>query len=267
MVTELPRLGLGTWKNTDPEQCAASVRTALDLGYRHIDTAQLYENEAAVGRGIRATDVDREEVFLATKVSTRNLAYEDVLSSTEESLDRLGVGYLDLLYVHWPLRTYEPEDTLAAFDELHDDGVIEHVGLSNFEPDLLAEAPSHLDAPIFAHQVEMHPLCPQSELHEIAIEEDHWLVAYSPLARGDALTHRTVRSVAEEAGITPAQVCLAWLLAKERVVPIPKATGAPHIEENWEARNVALTSEQIDRIDGIERHERQVDFERAPWNR
>ena len=153
-------LGLGTYQNTDPETCAESVRLALEAGYRHVDTAAGYDNEAAVGRGIDAADVPREAVFLATKVSTDQLAYDDVIASAERSRELLGVETIDLLYVHWPIRSYDAPETLAAFDELVDRGLIRHVGLSNFTPDLLDEAREHLDAPIFAPQVECPPLLP-----------------------------------------------------------------------------------------------------------
>lgn len=126
----IPTLGLGTWENTDPDACSNAVETALEMGYRHIDTAQAYGNEESVGRGIAAADVDRADVFLATKVWIDNLAHDDVLETTQESLEKLDVDGLDLLYVHWPAREYDPETTLAAFQELHDEGTIERIGVS-----------------------------------------------------------------------------------------------------------------------------------------
>jgi len=157
----IPTLGIGTWQNEDHDQCAESVRTALDHGYRHVDTAQAYRNEEAVGRGIAEADVDREDVFLATKVWTSNLAHDDVLETTEESLDRLRTDYLDLLYVHWPANEYDPEETLSAFAELRDEGAIERIGVSNFEPRHLDEARDVLGELPFANQVEFHPLLPR----------------------------------------------------------------------------------------------------------
>jgi diketogulonate reductase-like aldo/keto reductase len=186
----MPRLGIGTWQNTDAEQCAQSVRTALESGYRHVDTAQIYGNEDAVGDGIAAADVDRDDVFLATKVWTKSLAYDDVLQSTEESLDKLGVDHVDLLYIHWPAGAYDPEDTLAAFDELYEQGTISHIGVSNFEPHHVETAVETLDAPLFANQIEMHPFLQQSELRAHAKEHDYEIVAYSPLARGGVFDQR-----------------------------------------------------------------------------
>ena len=265
MDTSMPRIGLGTWQHTDPEQCVESMGLALEMGYRHIDTAQSYDNEELVGRGIAESDVDREEVFLATKVSTSNLAYDDVLESTRESREKLGVDTIDLLYVHWPRRTYDPERTLTAFQELHDDGVIAHIGVSNFEPRHLDEAATVLDTPVFANQVEMHPLCPQHELVERAQRDGHWLVAYSPLARGAIFDHPDIAAVTEAEGITPAQVCLAWCLSKDRVAVIPKATGEAHLRENFEAGEIELSTESIERLDDIEKRDRQVNPSNAPW--
>lgn len=265
MVADIPRIGFGTYDITDPDTCRESVRRALEVGYRHVDTAQGYDNEGAVGTGIEAADLDREGVFLATKLSTRNLAYEDVLRSTAESRRRLGVETIDLLYVHWPIRTYDPDETLAALAELQDDGHVRHIGLSNFTVPLLDEALEVLDRPILAHQVEMHPLLQQSELHEYAIEADHWLVAYSPVAKGQVAEIPVIQEIAAARDATPGQVSLAWLLAKENVVPIPKSAG-PHIEENYAALDLDLREEEIERIDGIDEERRLVDFDAAPWN-
>ncbi|MFC7044775.1 aldo/keto reductase [Halobacteriaceae archaeon GCM10025711] len=262
----IPAVGLGTYENTDPEQCAASVATALDAGYRHVDTAQGYENEAFVGEGLARADVAREEVFVATKVTPDNLAYDDVLSSTEASLDRLGVDAVDLLYVHWPIRSYDAEDTLAAFDDLYDDGVVRNVGLSNFTPDLLDEAIDVLDAPVAAHQVEMHPLLQQEELLGYARDHGHRLVAYSPLAKGTVAEVPELADVAEKHDATAAQVSLAWLREKGAVA-IPKATGEAHIRENLASRDLELDADDVAAIDAIDRTERVVDPDVAPWNR
>jgi len=264
-VGERHRLGLGTWKNTDPEECRDTVRDALELGYRHVDTAQGYDNEAYVGDGIAAANVDREDVFLATKVSTGNLAYEDAVESTEESLDKLGTDYVDLLYVHWPINTYDAEDTLSAFQELYDRGAIERVGVSNFEVRHLEEAADTLDAPIFANQVECHPYLQQEELRAYAREHDHWLVAYSPLARGSIFDDPVLGDIAEKHDATVPQVSLAWLLALENVVAIPKARGE-HVAENWAAREIDLDERDMERIADLDRGEREVDFDDAPWN-
>ena len=261
---EIPDIGLGTYELRG-DDCAEAVATALDAGYRHVDTAQMYENEAAVGDGVARADVDREDVFLATKVWRDRLGYGDAIESTYASLDRLGVDTLDLLYVHWPLDTYDADETLRALDALVNRGKVDRVGLSNFTPELLVEARVKLDAPVYAHQVEMHPCCPQDDLLDAARDYDHRLVAYSPIARGAVSDVPAVRAVAERHDATPAQVSLAWLMAKD-VVPIPRSASAEHIRENLAARELDLTAEDVARIDGVERRERVVDFPDAPWN-
>ncbi|WP_394338536.1 aldo/keto reductase [Halonotius aquaticus] len=264
-ANEMPMVGLGTWKNSDPEACAESVATALETGYRHIDTAQAYGNEDAVGNGIEQAAVDREDVFLATKIWIDNLAYDDVLETAEASLDRLGVDSVDLLYVHWPSRTYEAEETLAAFNELYDQGKIDRIGVSNFEPEQLAEAIELSDAPIFANQIEIHPLLQQEELREVCADHDVELVAYSPLARGEVFDIPEIESIADDHGVSPAQISLAWL-RHHGITAIPKATGADHIQDNWASLSVSLSDAEIETIDSIETTDRRVDPDFGPWN-
>jgi len=264
-ASDMPMLGLGTWKNSDPETCAESVATALETGYRHIDTAQAYNNDAAVGDGIERAAVDREEVFLATKIWIDNLSYDDVLETAEASLDRLGVESVDLLYVHWPSRTYDAEDTLAAFTELYDRGRIDRIGVSNFQPEQVAEAIELSDAPIFANQVECHPLLQQEELREVCADHDVELVAYSPLARGAVFDVPEIEAIADDHGVSPAQISLAWL-REEGVTAIPKATGEDHISDNWASLSVDLTDDDLATIRGIDRTDRQVDPGFGPWN-
>ncbi|WP_435076025.1 aldo/keto reductase [Halococcus sp. AFM35] len=260
----MPMLGLGTWENEDPEQCAESVRSALDMGYRHIDTAQAYGNEESVGEGIAQADVPRKEIFLATKVWKSNLNYDDVIHSTTESLDKLDTGAVDLLYTHWPSGEYDPEDTLPAFEELKDRGAIDRIGVSNFEPEHLDEAREVLDEPIFANQVECHPLLQQEELREYCDDHDIELVAYSPLARGKVFEVDELSEVADKHDASEAQVSLAWLREKG-ITAIPKATSDDHIADNWASLGVELDDEDVEKIDDIDERERQVDPGFAPW--
>jgi len=260
----MPALGIGTWQNTDPEECANAVATALEMGYRHVDTAQAYDNEAAVGEGLARAAVPRDDVFLATKVWIDQLGGDDVVASTEESLERLGVDSLDLLYIHWPAGAYDPADTLAAFDDLYDEGLIERIGVSNFEPEQVTEAVETADAPIFANQIECHPLLPQDELRAHCADHDVEVVAYSPLARGAVFDVPEISAVAEKHGVSEAQVSLAWLREKG-VTAIPKATSETHIRDNWASRTLELDDEDVSKIDGIGRTERQVDPDFAPW--
>lgn len=267
-MTELPPIGLGTWENTEPDACATAVQTALEMGYQHVDTADIYGNEEHVGEGIARADVDREAFVLASKAHTQatGLTYDDVIETAEQSLDRLGVDSLDLFYVHWPTGDYEAEETLPAFDQLVDEGLIREVGVSNFEPRQVETAMEVLDAPLFANQVEMHPLLQQEELVAHAEEHDYTLVAYSPLARGDVFDVPEVSEIAEKYGISEAQVSLAWLRSKDNVVAIPKATSRAHVEDNVASLDLELDDDDLATIDGIEREDRHLDFDVAPWN-
>jgi 2,5-diketo-D-gluconate reductase B len=162
------------------------------------------------------------------------------------------------------MRAYDPEESLRALSALHDDGLARHVGVSNFTPELLDEARDSLDTPIAAHQVECHPLLQQDTLRAYAREHGHALVAYCPLGQA-SITHPTLEDVAEKHDTSVPLVCLAWSLAQESVVPIPKATGE-HVRENWEARKLALDDEDLDRIAAIEETERLVDPDGAAWH-
>jgi diketogulonate reductase-like aldo/keto reductase len=264
-MTAFEPFGLGTYQ-LEGEQCTESVATALDAGYRHIDTAQSYENEDRVAAGIDQSSVSRDDIFLATKLATGNLAYDDAVETARESADTLGVECIDLLYVHWPLNSYDATETCRALNDLHEDGVIDRVGLSNFRPDQLDTATDLLDVPLFAHQVECHPLLPQDELREYAVEDDHWLVAYCPIARNQVADVPEMVEVAERHDATPAQVSIAWLRSKENVAAIPKATSESHIRENLAATELELDAEDVATIDAIEDRNRIVAFDDAPWN-
>lgn len=255
-------LGLGTWQNTEPERCKKAVEHALNTGYKHIDTAQAYNNEEYVGLGIEQSGVDREDIFLASKVWISNLLPSNVVSSTESSLEKLRTEYIDLMYVHWPAGDYQGEETLKAFQTLKEKGLIKNIGVSNFEIPQLEEALQHVE--IFANQIEMHPMLPQQELREFCEENDVEVVAYSPLARGDVFNIQEIQEVAEKHSVSEAQVSLAWIMEKG-ATPIPKASTEEHIEDNLEARNLDLDEEDIEKIDSIKGEERMVDPDFAPW--
>jgi len=245
----LPPVGLGTMGIDDP----STIATALDVGYRHLDTAQIYDNEAVVGDGIEASNVSREELTVATKVWADSLAPTDVITTTEASLDRLGLDRLDLLYVHRPIESYDPAATLAAFDQLYNSNTIGGVGLSNFTVEQLETARAELSAPIAAHQVEFHPLFWSTELLDHAQKYDYQLVAYSPLAGGTVREINTVVEIADAHETTPEAVAIAWLLSKPNVVTIPKASSRRHLEANLQAQTVTLTNDECRRIDEIDR--------------
>ena len=233
------------------------------MGYNHIDTAQIYENESQVGKGIVESDRDRDDFFLASKVWIDQLSEIDVINSTEESLEKLQTEYVDLMYIHWPAGEYSPEETFKGFNELKEQGLIKNIGVSNFTVEQMKEAQKHAD--IFANQVEMHPLLPQEELLQACKEEGIELVAYSPLARGEVFNVQEIQEVAEKHGVSEAQVSLAWIREKG-ATPIPKASSEDHIRDNLDSLEVELDDEDISKIDSINREERKVDPDFGPWN-
>jgi diketogulonate reductase-like aldo/keto reductase len=247
----IPALGLGTWQNTG-STCTETVRTALEMGYRHVDTAQAYDNEAAVGEALAAADVDREDLFLTTKVWRSNLRDRAVRDSVRESLDALGVDYVDLLLIHWPHPRVPVTETLGAMAELREAGLVRHLGVSNFTREGLAEAVAAVDAPIVADQVLYHPYTDQSELRAFCLDNDVALTAYSPLARGDVLSDEALARIGERYGKSAAQVALRWLVQQEGVVAIPKATGRDHLAENLAVFDFSLTDEEMERIAALE---------------
>ena len=270
MAAGFQRIGLGTYSDENREQWVENVSQALEAGYRHVDTAEVYGNETYVGEGIRRADLPREDIFLATKTVHEvkpGPEREDVIEGVRGSLDRLGTDYLDLLYVHWPADLYDPETTLGAFNELYDAGTIRHAGVCNFEPDQLERAREVLDPPLFANQVEMHPLLQQADLLADAQAHDHWLVAFCPLAQGAVFDVPEVREVADRHGVSPARVSLAWLLSKDNVAVIPKASSRAHLRDNLAAVDLDLDDADLARIDSIDRERRIIDREYAPWNR
>lgn len=265
--TDWPRphvLGLGTGELRDLETCRRTVARALDLGYRHVDTASLYGNESAIGEALRESVVDRDGVFLATKVPSENLGRDDLRDSVAASRDALDVETIDLVYVHWPAHAYDPEETLGALSSLRDRGTIRHIGLSNFTPALLDGAVRSADPQIFAIQAELHPFLPQRELRERARRHGIRVVAHTPLCQGQVVDHTVLSSIAKKHGVTEAQVSLAWILSMDGVAAVPGARGE-HIEENLDAVSLALDADDVRRIEAIEERRRCVSYDFAPW--
>lgn len=244
---DVPALGFGTWPMRG-ETCRTAVRTALEYGYRHVDTAQMYQNEAAVGRAIADSGVPREDVFLVTKLLRGNLAHEDVLRSTAASLERLDTDYVDLLLIHSPSRSVPIEETIGAMNRLQAEGTVEHIGVSNFSVAQLEAAMEASETPVLTDQVEYHPFTSQSDLLEFCLDHDVVLTAYSPVARGRVLGNDTLGEIGERYGKTPAQVALRWLVQQEIVAAIPKAATPEHIAENVDVFDFELTPDEMERV-------------------
>ena len=241
---KVPSLGLGTYRLTG-EACERTVERGLRVGYRHLDTAQMYGNEAEVGRGIEDAGVDREEIFLTTKVWPSDFARDRVLQKTGESLKKLRTEYVDLLLMHWPGDGVPLVETLGAMRELQEEGSLLHVGVSNFSPSLVDEAAGH--AEIFCNQVKYHPYRNQGALLGQAQEMDYLLTAYTPLSRGGVGQDTTLREIGETHNKTATQAALRWLLQQEKVCAIPKATSEEHLRENLDVFDFELSDEEMSR--------------------
>jgi 2,5-diketo-D-gluconate reductase B len=263
--TTVPRLGFGTFQLAG-EDAYRSVSVALETGYRHVDTAQGYANEAEVGRALADSGVDRSEVFLTTKITPSNAAAKDVRNSTQTSLKELGTDYVDLLLLHWPAEDVAPlAETLEVMTNLQQDGLTRQIGVSNFPSQMLARA--YELAPIVTDQVEHHPFLGVAKIEEVLRVRGGFLTAYSPLARGTVVDDETLRSIAADHDVTPAQVTLRWMLQRSGVVAIPKSGSPERIRSNFALDGFELSEEEMARIDGLERGERQIDPDFAPdWD-
>ena len=248
---EVPALGIGTARFDENDRCRRAVETALEVGYRHIDTAQMYGTEGAVGDALAASDVDREEVFVTTKLDNGNRDHDSVVESTRESLDALRVDTVDLLLIHSPNDTVSLEETIDAMNELQDDGAVANVGVSNFSVGQLRDAMEASETPIIANQVEYHPHKDQSELLEACVDENVMLTAYSPFDVGDVLDEPVLAEIGERYDRTAAQVTLRWLLQQEMVSAIPKAADPDHVRANFDVFDFELTDEEMDEIFGL----------------
>jgi diketogulonate reductase-like aldo/keto reductase len=244
---EVPSIGLGTWQMTGSE-AYRSVATALELGYRHVDTAQAYENEREVGRALAEADVDREDVFLTTKLLPTDARYRDAHRATRESLERLGTDYVDLLLLHWPNPLVNFAETARAFEDLVDEGLVRHVGVSNFSRRRLEKARKKAGVPLLANQVQFHPYRPKRDLLSYCQAEDVLLTAYSPLARGGLLDDEVLIDIGAAYGKSPAQVALRWAVQHHNVVAIPKSSDPEHLEANLDVFDFTLSGDQMERI-------------------
>jgi diketogulonate reductase-like aldo/keto reductase len=246
---DVPALGFGTWRLRGAE-AREGVRHALELGYRQIDTAQAYDNEAEVGKGLVESGVPRGEVFLTTKIMGEALAGDEVEPALEASLERLGTDHVDLLLIHWPNDEVPLEETLSAMVAVRDAGTVRHLGVSNFRAPLLREA---LDlAPILADQVPYQPGRTQDSLREVSAERDVLLTAYSPL-KGAGVESDVVAEIADRHEKTPQQVALRWLLQQDRVSPIPRSSNPQHRRQNLAVFDFELSDDEMRRIDALGR--------------
>ncbi|HEX7072472.1 MAG TPA: aldo/keto reductase, partial [Hyphomicrobiaceae bacterium] len=256
----IPVIGYGTWPLKD-EECARGVATALQCGYRHIDTAEMYGNEAAVGEGLRAGGVPRDEIWLTTKVWWENIGDGPLQRSAEASLKRLGVDQVDLLLIHWPSKTIPLAESIRALNDAKRRGLTRHIGVSNFPTRMLDEAVALSEAPLIANQCEYHPHLDQSKVLAACRRHGMAFVSYCPLGRGavgGVLEEPVVREIADRLGRTPAQVVLRWHIQQPSVVAVPKSGNPKRIAENFDVFNFALDDADMQRLSALARPDGRV---------
>jgi diketogulonate reductase-like aldo/keto reductase len=255
----IPKLGFGTWKigggsYADPKLDSASLtalRTALEVGYTHFDTAEMYgggHTEELLSQAIRESHVDREKLFITTKVTPSHLKYEDVLRACENSLRRLGMEHIDLFLIHWPQTGMKLEDTFRALNKLVRDGKVRHLGVSNFNLRLLKESQALSETPLITNQVP-YSLSDRSYVHNGVLDycqqNDILLTAYEPVDKGRLNINRTLQSIADAHHATPYQIALAWLISQPRVITIPMSYNPQHIRENFACTDIQLSDEEL----------------------
>ncbi len=252
---DVPQLGLGVFQ-IPPDQVQGVVEPAIDVGYRHIDTAAAYVNEAGVGAALRASGLPRDEVVVTTKLRNGDQGYDSTLRACADSLDRLGLDHLDLYLIHWP----NPEaglwpETWRAFERLHEEGTVRAIGVSNFLPEHLRELCRTASVPPAVNQIELHPTHARGDLVALQAELGIAVESYSPLGQGADLALPEITALAEELGATPAQVVLRWHVQHGFVV-IPKTTSRDRLVENLDVGALTLTPEQMASIDALDRGHR-----------
>jgi 2,5-diketo-D-gluconate reductase B len=264
----IPQLGLGTFR-LQGQQAIDSVRNGLELGYRHIDTAQIYGNEAEVGQALQASGLKREDVFVTTKIWTENLGADRLIGSLKESLHKLRLERLDLTLIHWPSPqgAVPVAESMQALLAAREQGLTGAIGVSNFTNALLAQAIDAVGAAnIATNQVELHPFLQNRSVAAFAREHGVHVTAYMPLAYGKVLADPVIGSIAARLDATPAQVALAWSMAKGYAA-IPSSTRRENLSANLGALDLRLSGDDIAAIDGLERGERLVSPDFGPaWD-
>ncbi|MCZ2858943.1 aldo/keto reductase [Blastococcus sp. VKM Ac-2987] len=249
---EIPQLGFGVYQ-IPPDQTAEATRTALDIGYRHIDTAQMYGNEAEVGQAVRESGIDRSEIFVTSKLNNNRLERDDILRSFDQGLSDMGFDYLDLFLIHWPLPA--ASDYVArwkALEEIYASGRAKAIGVSNFQPHHLRNLFGASDVRPAVNQVEIHPFLVQDELR--AFDADHEIVteAWSPIGQGQVLGDPVISRIAQQLGRSPAQVTLRWHIQRGDVI-FPKSSSKDRMAENFALFDFELDQEQMTAITALDR--------------
>lgn len=254
---KMPQLGFGVWQVEDAKATEA-VAKALETGYTSIDTAMIYKNEIGVGKALKETKIPREELFITTKVWNSDQGYENTLRAFDESLERLGLEYVDLYLIHWPTPEFDEYiDTYKAMEKLYKDGRVKAIGVCNFEIEHLERLLAECDVPPVLNQVECHPYLAQNELKEFCAKHNIYLEAWSPLEQGgEVLQDETIQKIADAHGKTPAQAVLRWHLQNDTIA-IPKSVTPSRIEENFDVFDFELTADEMEQINALNKDRRK----------
>lgn len=246
----IPAIGFGTWALPE-DRVQPLVEHALGVGYRHVDTAQMYGNEKAVGAGIKASGLGRDEVFLTTKIWPDHFRRDDFKRMADERLRLLGVDQLDLLLLHWPSRTVPLAETIGALNEVQAQGKTRHIGVSNFTVAMIEEASRLSEAPLVTDQVEYHPFLTQTKVLATLKKHGMALTAYCPIARGKVVDDPTLTRIGKAHGKSATQVSLRWLVQQEGVIAIPRSSNEQRIEENLAVFDFTLSPDEMATIDAM----------------
>ncbi|WP_344454972.1 aldo/keto reductase [Actinocorallia aurantiaca] len=251
----IPQIGFGTYQIA-PEETKEAVLTALDVGYRHIDTAQMYGNERQVGEAVRESGIDRGEIFVTTKLNNSFHAYDDALKAFDRSLEAMGLEQLDLFLIHWPLPAVgDFTETWSALGEIYRSGRCRAMGVSNFNPPHLRRLMQKSDLVPAVNQIEVHPYLVQDEVRAYDTEHGIATEPWSPIAQGLVLDDPVIKGIADRLGRTPAQVTLRWHVQRGDIV-IPKSVRRSRMEENFDIFSFTLTEEDMSSISALNRNER-----------
>src|SRR5581483_3519090 len=253
---EIPQLGFGVFQ-IPPEQTAEAVTEALRIGYRHIDTAEMYRNERGVGEGLKASGLDRSEVFITSKLNNGYHEPDAARQAFDQTLQELDSDYVDLFLIHWPLPTLYDGDfvsTWTTLEEFKHQGRARSIGVSNFQVEHLERLADETDTIPAVNQIELHPYFLNDEVHSYGQAHDIATEAWSPIAQGDVLDDPVVTEIAESSGRSPAQVVLRWHIQRGNIV-FPKSVTPERIKENFELFDFKLSDEDMGRIEGLDRGE------------
>ncbi len=251
---EMPMLGMGTYKADQGGEVEQAVRWALELGYRSIDTASAYENEAGVGQAIRDSDVSREDIFVTSKVWNDDQGYDETLRAFDDSLQRLRLDYLDLYLVHWPVRG-EVHDTWRALETIYNEGRVKSIGVSNFLQQHITRLLDDAEIVPMVNQIEFHPHLQQPQLLDFCIQHEIQMEAWSPLMKGEVFDLSELQRIGEKYSKSPGQVTLRWQMQRG-IVTIPKSVQREHLESNSRVFDFELTDDDIDAINALDQDRR-----------